>query len=335
MSVSVGGDTAISVKGLVKRFGDYEALKGVDLDVPTGSVVGVLGPNGAGKTTTVRVLTTLLRPDAGQVLVAGHDVLKNPGGVRRAIGLTGQYAALDEFQSGRDNLVMIGRLAGLPRRAARDRAEELLEEFDLVEASVRPVKGYSGGMRRRLDLAASLVARPRILFLDEPTTGLDPRSRNVMWDVIRDLVADGTTLFLTTQYLEEADQLADQIVVIDRGRTVAKGTPRELKSVLGGAQLEVVVSAGSDPAAAALVLGQFGTGPATIDSATRHVQVPVATRARLATDVVQALHVSGIDLDDCSVRRPSLDDVFLALTGHSTLGEDRVAFESDTVVQAG
>ncbi|MFJ9008907.1 ATP-binding cassette domain-containing protein [Streptomyces canus] len=335
MSVSPGGDIAISVRGLVKRFGDYEALKGVDLEVPAGSVVGVLGPNGAGKTTTVRVLATLLKPDGGQVLVGGHDVSRDPAAVRRAIGLTGQYAALDEFQGGRDNLVMIGRLAGLRRRAAHERADELLTEFDLVEAAGRPVKGYSGGMRRRLDLAASLVSRPRILFLDEPTTGLDPRSRNVMWDVIRDLVADGTTLFLTTQYLEEADQLADQIVVIDRGRAIAQGTPRELKSILGGAQLEVVVSVGGDLATAALVLGGFGTGPATIDPETRHVQVPVTARPRLATDVVRSLLKSGIELDDCSVRRPSLDDVFLALTGHSALAQDESASEDDVVAAAG
>nr|WP_206441231.1 ATP-binding cassette domain-containing protein [Streptomyces boncukensis] len=314
-----------------KRFGDFEALKGVEFDVPAGTVVGVLGPNGAGKTTTVRVLATLLEPDGGEAVVGGHDVRKDPAAVRRAIGLTGQYAALDEFQSGRDNLVMIGRLSGLGRRAARERSEELLEGFDLAEAAGRPVKGYSGGMRRRLDLAASLVARPRVLFLDEPTTGLDPRSRNVMWDVIRDLVADGTTLLLTTQYLEEADQLADQIVVIDRGVVIAKGTPRELKSVLSGAQLEVAVSAGDDLATAALVLGDFATGPATIDSETRHVRVPVTTRSRLATEVVGALTAAGIDLDDCSIRRPSLDDVFLALTGHTTPQGADPADEADGV----
>ncbi|MFI8931144.1 ATP-binding cassette domain-containing protein [Streptomyces sp. NPDC053474] len=330
MPVSSGSDIAIRVRGLVKRFDDHEVLKGVEFDVPAGSVVGVLGPNGAGKTTTVRVLATLLKPDGGEVLVAGHDVCKEPDAVRRAIGLTGQYAALDEFQCGRDNLVMIGRLAGLRRRAARERAEELLEEFDLVEAAGRPVKTYSGGMRRRLDLAASLVARPRILFLDEPTTGLDPRSRNVMWDVIRDLVAGGTTLFLTTQYLEEADQLADRIVVIDRGRAIAQGTPRELKSVLGGAQLELVVSAGHDLATAALVLGGFGAGPATIDSGTRHVRMPVVARERLVTDVVQEMALSGVDLDDCTIRRPSLDDVFLALTGHAAAGAD-VPDEDDAV----
>ncbi|SEG93590.1 ABC-2 type transport system ATP-binding protein [Actinacidiphila yanglinensis] len=322
MTVNAGSDIAISVEGLVKRFGDYEALKGVEFQVPAGSVVGVLGPNGAGKTTTVRVLATLLRPDGGRVLVDGHDVEKDPAAVRRAIGLTGQYAALDEFQPGRDNLVMIGRLAGLGRREAKARAAELLDEFDLVDAADRPVKGYSGGMRRRLDLAASLVARPRILFLDEPTTGLDPRSRNVMYEVIRDLVASGTTLFLTTQYLEEADQLADRIVVIDRGRAIADGTPRELKSVLGGAQLEVVVSPGSDLATAAMVLGGFGAGTATIDSETRHVEVSVAPRPRLATEVVQAMTEVGIALDDCSIRRPSLDDVFLALTGQKTGSDD-------------
>ncbi|MEV6510223.1 ATP-binding cassette domain-containing protein [Streptomyces sp. NPDC051642] len=334
MAVSVRDDIAISVKGLVKRFGDHEALKGVDLEVPAGTVVGVLGPNGAGKTTTVRVLATLLKPDGGDVWVGGYDVRKNPAAVRRTVGLTGQYAALDEFQGGRDNLVMIGRLAGLRRRAAHERAEELLEEFDLVEAAGRPVKGYSGGMRRRLDLAASLVSRPRILFLDEPTTGLDPRSRNVMWEVIRDLVAGGATIFLTTQYLDEADQLADQIVVIDRGETIAKGTPRELKSVLGGAQMEIAVSPGGDLATAALVLGGFGTGPATMDSETRHVRVPVTARPRLATEVVKALLAHGISLDDCSIRRPSLDDVFLALTGRSTV-ESRAADENDVVATAG
>lgn len=318
MSVSSGADLAVDARGITKSFGETKALNGVDLQVEAGSILGLLGPNGAGKTTTVRVLTTLLKPDGGTVLVGGHDVVRRPAVVRRFIGLTGQYAALDEFQSGRDNLVMISRLTGMNGRRARARADELLSEFDLQEASGRPVRGYSGGMRRRLDLAASLVAHPRILFLDEPTTGLDPRSRNVMWDVIRGLVAGGTTVVLTTQYLEEADQLADNIVVIDHGRAIAKGSPLELKSIVGGAQLEITVSAGSDLHSAAVVLGGFGNGPTTIDSDARQVRVPTDERPRLATSVVQAMLNAEIYLDDCTVRRPSLDDVFLALTGRTT-----------------
>jgi ABC-2 type transport system ATP-binding protein len=311
--------TAVEAHGLVKTYGSTRALAGIDLVVPQGSVVALLGPNGAGKTTEVRVLTTLLVPDEGSATVAGHDVLREPDAVRHRIGLTGQYAALDEFLTGYRNLYQIGRLCRLPRARARARATELLETFDLAGAADRPVKGYSGGMRRRLDLAASLVTEPEVLFLDEPTTGLDPRSRLLMWEVIRRLVAGGTSLLLTTQYLEEADQLADHVAVIDHGRVVAEGTPAQLKAQAGRARLELTVSDGSDLTLAAKVLAtQVGVdvSDVAVDASGRTLVAPADARSGLVTDVVAAVMRSGVAVDDLVLRRPSLDDVFLQLTGH-------------------
>jgi daunorubicin resistance ABC transporter ATP-binding subunit len=304
----------IEARGLEKRFGSTVALDGLDLEVPAGAILGVLGPNGAGKTTAVRILTTLTRPDGGSARVAGHDVVREPGAVQRRIGVTGQDATLDEVLTGRQNLVMIGRLSGLRRGEARTRAAELLEQFDLVEAADRVLKEYSGGMRRRLDLAASLVARPPVLFLDEPTTGLDPTSRVRMWRVIRELVADGATLLLTTQYLDEADELADRIVVIDRGRAIAEGTAAKLKAQIGGARLEVTLSEvdGAAPAA----LEPFVAGPVHISHDGRRLRAPVANGAGLATTIVRALDDARITVDDVQVHQPSLDDVFFVLTGH-------------------
>ena len=262
-------EAAIHADGLVKHFGAVKAVDGLDLTVPFGTVVGLLGPNGAGKTTTVRILTTLLKATAGHATVAGIDVAKHPDEVRRVIGLTGQYAAVDEYLTGRENLDMVGRLYHLPQAYVKQRADELLERFSLTEAADRPAKTYSGGMRRRLDLSASLVGKPRILFLDEPTTGLDPRSRLQMWDVIEDLVADGTTVLLTTQYLEEADQLAQDIVVIDRGQVIAHGTSDVLKTQVGGDRLEIVVHSGSSIDDAVAALGEVSDGEATVDLDTR------------------------------------------------------------------
>ena len=303
----------IEAEGLRKRFGSTQALDGLDLQVGHGRILGVLGPNGAGKTTAVRVLTTLSRPDEGHARVAGLDVVAQADAVRRSIGVTAQGATVDEVLTGRQNLVMIGRLGGLPRRAARARAIELLDRFELTEAADRPLKGYSGGMRRRLDLAASLVTRPPVLFLDEPTTGLDPSSRARMWDVIRALVADGATLLLTTQYLEEADRLADEIVVIDHGRAIARGTAAELKAQTGGATLHVTLP---DPAAhaalgalAPLVAGEIQLGVGGHD-----LTAAVDARPGLATDIVRALDAAGVTVDDVEVHKPSLDDVFFALT---------------------
>ncbi|MBI1378184.1 MAG: ATP-binding cassette domain-containing protein [Frankiales bacterium] len=309
-------EAAIHAEGLVKHFGEVRALDGLDLTVPYGTVVGLLGPNGAGKTTTVRVLATLLRADSGHATVAGVDVAADPEAVRRAIGLTGQYAAVDEYLTGRENLDMVGRLYHLPSKYVRARADELLERFSLTDAADRPARTYSGGMRRRLDLSASLVGSPSILFLDEPTTGLDPRSRLQMWDVIADLVRDGTTVLLTTQYLEEADQLADDIVVIDRGRVIAHGTSDELKTQVGGDRLEVVVSVGSDPAVAASALRAVSDGDATVDADTRTVVSPVSGGSTVLVEAVRALDAADVRIDDLALRRPTLDDVFLSLTGH-------------------
>jgi ABC-2 type transport system ATP-binding protein len=323
---------AVEARGLVKTYGPTRALAGLDLAVPQGSVVALLGPNGAGKTTAVRVLTTLLVPDEGSASVAGHDVVREPDAVRHRIGLTGQYAALDEFLTGYRNLYQIGRLCRLPRSRARARATELLETFDLADAADRPVKGYSGGMRRRLDVAASLVTEPEVLFLDEPTTGLDPRSRLLMWDVIRRLVAEGTSLLLTTQYLEEADQLADHVAVIDHGRVVAEGTPTQLKAQAGRARLELTVSDGSDLTLAAKVLAaQLGVDMAdvVVDTAERALVAPADTRSGLVTDLVAAVMQAGVAVDDLVLRRPSLDDVFLQLTGHPA-ETDRPSEEEST-----
>jgi oleandomycin transport system ATP-binding protein len=289
------------------------ALDGIDLAVPQGSVLGVLGPNGAGKTTAVRILATLLKPDAGSARVLGHDVVRDSVQVRRQIGLTGQYASVDEDLSGTENLVLIGRLLALPRREARARAKELLASFDLTEAADRPAKNYSGGMRRRLDLAASLVGRPAVMYLDEPTTGLDPSKREDMWQLVRGLVADGTTVLLTTQYLDEADALADEITVIDHGKVIASGTPAELKHIVGGQTIEIRPLDPDDLTAVAGILATISTGPA--ESPARGVlSVPVAGDAALA-DVAVRLAAEGIAVAEFSLRLPSLDEVFFTLTG--------------------
>jgi ABC-2 type transport system ATP-binding protein len=306
----------IQARGLCKKFGATVALDGLDLDVPAGAILGVLGPNGAGKTTAVRILATLSAPDGGWARVAGHDVVAEPDGVRGSIGVAAQDATLDEVLTGRQNLVMVARLSGLGRAEAESRAGQLLEQFDLIGPADRVMKGYSGGMRRRLDLAASLVMHPPVLFLDEPTTGLDPVSRVRMWDVIRGLVAEGTTLLLTTQYLEEADELADRIVVIDHGRAIAEGTPGELKARIGGARLEVTLS-GPNPSAGR-ALEHYATGAIRISRDGLRLQAPVRGEAGLATTVVRALDAAGITVEDVEVRQPSLEDVFFAVTGHST-----------------
>jgi ABC-2 type transport system ATP-binding protein len=304
----------IWAEGLTKRYGATTALAGIDLRVPVGTILGLLGPNGAGKTTAVRILTTLALPDAGRAAVAGHDVVIEAAAVRRSIGVTAQDATVDEMLTGRQNLVMIGRLAGLPRRQARATAADLLGRFGLADAAGRVLKGYSGGMRRRLDLAASIVTRPPVLFLDEPTTGLDPASRQAMWDVIRDLVADGATVLLTTQYLDEADQLADHIVVIDHGLVIAAGTASSLKSQIGGARLEVTLTR-PDPAART-VLAPFATGPVTLSADGQRLRAAVPGTPGLVTAVVRALDQAGITVDDAEVRQPSLHDVFFTLTSH-------------------
>jgi len=309
---------AIVARGLKKRFGSVLALDGVDLEVPRGTVLGLLGPNGAGKTTAVKILTTLLLPDEGEARVAGFDVVRQQEELRAAIGLAGQYAAVDEHLTGRENIDLVGRLYHLPRDEIRRRTGELLERFDLVGAADRPVKTYSGGMRRRLDLGASLVGRPQVLFLDEPTTGLDIRSRLDLWEVIRQLVAEGTTLLLTTQYLEEADVLADRIAVIDRGRVIAEGTADELKSHVGGEVVEVAVRDRSRVREAAAAVVEVAAGAATqtqIDEAEGRVAVTVRGDASVVVDVVRRLDREGIELADLSVHKPTLDDVFLALTG--------------------
>jgi ABC-2 type transport system ATP-binding protein len=307
---------AIYAEGLVKTFGDVRALDGVDLDVPEGTVLGLLGPNGAGKTTTVRCLTTLLRPDSGKALVAGIDVLAHPDAVRRSVGLSGQFAAVDEYLTGRENLQMVGQLYQMKSKAAKQRATELLEQFNLTEAADRPTKTYSGGMRRRLDLAAALVVRPPVMFMDEPTTGLDPRNRQQLWEVIKQLVSGGTTLLLTTQYLEEADHLAHEICVVDHGRVIARGTSDQLKARTGGERVEVVVHQREDIPTAVEVLSGFGKGEATVEEHTRKLTVPVAGGAKLLAEVIRELDTRGIEMDDVGLRRPTLDDVFLSLTGH-------------------
>ena len=312
---------AIEATGLVKRFGKTTALAGVDIVAGQGRVLGVLGPNGAGKTTAVRILATLLRPDGGQARVCGYDVLGDAHRVRQLIGLTGQYASVDEGLSGTNNLIMIGRLLGLDRRAARARAADLLGRFDLAAAAARPVKTYSGGMRRRLDLAASLVGSPRVLYLDEPTTGLDPRSRTDVWHMVRELVSDGVTVLLTTQYLDEADQLAHDILVIDRGTVIATGTPDELKARTGRQVLRI---SPSDPArlaeAAALVEAACGA-KVTTDAEVGAVSASVASTALLPR-IVRELDARGIELAEFTLRKPSLDEVFFALTGRPADGKD-------------
>ncbi|HEX6620432.1 MAG TPA: ATP-binding cassette domain-containing protein [Solirubrobacteraceae bacterium] len=320
MQTANASEPAISVTGLVKSFGDVRALDGVDLQVQPGSVLGLLGPNGAGKTTAVRVLTTLLKPDAGTVLVTGLDVVRDAAELRGRIGLAGQYAAVDENLTGLENLVMVGRLYGERRAAAKRRGQELLERFDLVEAAARPVKTYSGGMRRRLDLAAALVARPPVLFLDEPTTGLDPRSRLEVWATIEGLVAEGTTVLLTTQYLDEADRLADRIAVIDRGRLIAEGTPDELKDRVGGERLEVHLADATAVATAVAALAPMADEPPVADGQT--IRLPARRRSGTIVEAVRRLDEAGVAVDDLGLRRPTLDDVFLALTGHAAEAAD-------------
>jgi ABC-2 type transport system ATP-binding protein len=315
----------ITAEGLVKvyrgRKTEVRALDGVDLSVAEGTVLGLLGPNGAGKTTTVRILSTLLRPDAGRATVAGYDVVRDAQALRSLIGLSGQYAAIDENLTARENLWMFGRLYQVASAEAHRRADDLLERFDLVGAADRTVKTYSGGMRRRLDLASALIGRPRIIFLDEPTTGLDPRSRLGMWDVIRDLVRGGTTLLLTTQYLEEADELADSIAVVDHGRIIARGTADVLKAQVGGERIEVVVHGRSDVMAAMEVLRRDGRGEVTLDEHTRKLTVAAEGGSQRLVQVVRDLDEAGIGIDDIALRRPTLDDVFLALTGHAAADE--------------
>lgn len=306
---------AIRATGLVKRYGEVTALAGLDLTVPEGTVLGLLGPNGAGKTTAVSILSTLLVPDEGQATIAGADLISSPDEVRRRIGLSGQFAAVDEVLTGYENLDMIGRLYRLGAKASRTRAEELLERFDLVEAGGRPVKTYSGGMRRRLDLAGALVASPPVLFLDEPTTGLDPRSRIDLWSIIRELVAGGSTLLLTTQYMEEADQLADDIVVIDHGQAIARGTSDELKTQIGGERIEVVVADAADLERARTVLAAHAVGDVEVTDTARRLLAPVSGGAESLRATLRGLDEVGISVSDIGLRRPTLDDVFLTLTG--------------------
>ncbi|MFK4037443.1 ATP-binding cassette domain-containing protein [Nonomuraea wenchangensis] len=316
--------TAVLARGLRKTYGSKTALDGLDLDVGEGTVCGLLGPNGAGKTTAVRILTTLLRPSAGRAEVAGHDVVRRPREVRRNIGLVGQHTAVDELLTGRQNLELFGRLHHLGAAAARARAGELLERFGLRHDG--PAKDYSGGMRRRLDLAASLILAPPVLFLDEPTTGLDPRSRTEIWRAVRELVAGGTTVLLTTQYLEEADRLADRVAVVDAGRVVAEGTPDELKSRLGGDRLDVVIRDPERLAEAAGIAARAAGGQVEADPDARRVSAPVSDRVKALTEVPAALAAAGIEAEDITVRRPTLDEVFLTLTATGTpahAGEER------------
>jgi ABC-2 type transport system ATP-binding protein len=323
----VPSETAIETHGLRKRYGDVEALCGVDLTVDAGIVFGLLGPNGAGKTTAVRILTTLLLPDEGSALVTGLDVVRDAARLRERIGLAGQYAAVDENLTGFENLEMVGRLYHLGRPRSRDRAHDLLAVFDLSEAGDRLVRTYSGGMRRRLDLAAALVARPPVLFLDEPTTGLDIRSRIGLWDAIEALVAEGTTVLLTTQYLDEADRLADQIAVIDRGTVIAEGTSDELKAQVGGDRLDIHLDDGQDGQAAIAALTALADGPPSIDDGS--LRVPLHRRRGVIAEAVRRLDDAGIGIDDIAMRRPTLDDVFLTLTGHAA-EEDVEGSEHET-----
>jgi ABC-2 type transport system ATP-binding protein len=323
--LSTDGDHAIAATGLAKSYGDVQALAGVDLQVARGSVFGLLGPNGAGKTTIVRILTTLLSPDAGTATVAGYDIVREATELRQRIGLAGQYAAVDENLTGLENLTMVGRLYGMPRREAKARGEELLARFELVDAAKRPAKTYSGGMRRRLDLAAALVANPPVLFLDEPTTGLDPRSRLGLWEVIERLVEGGTTVLLTTQYLDEADRLADEIAVIDRGKVIAVGTSDELKDRVGGERLEVTLEDAADSDAAVSALRSMSDEEPSADGPI--VRLSVHEHKGCIVEAVRRLSDAGIGVDDLQLRRPTLDDVFMTLTGHAA--EDQADGEGE------
>ena len=316
---------AIKASGLAKAYGDVVALNGIDIEVEQGTVLGLLGPNGSGKTTTVRILATLLQADSGSASVGGFDVATQPDEVRSVIGLTGQYAAVDEYLTGRENLELFGRLFHLSKFDAAKRAAELLDRFDLSDAADRGIKGYSGGMRRRLDLAASLIGRPNVLFLDEPTTGLDPRSRQGMWEVIEDLISEGTTVLLTTQYLEEADQLANRIVVLDHGNVIAKGTSNELKSQVGGDRIEIVVESVGDVSNAAALIQEFGSAPAITEDLTKTILLPVAGGSTAIVNIVRKLDENKISIADIALRRPTLDDVFLSLTGHATENTEEVS----------
>ncbi|MFM1986716.1 MAG: hypothetical protein RIS18_933 [Actinomycetota bacterium] len=320
---------AIEANNLVKKYGEVTALDGLSLQVEQGTVFGLLGPNGAGKTTTVRVLTTLLRPDSGTATVDGVDVINDPVHAREIMGLSGQNASVDENLTGIENLIMLGRLFRLPKKEAVLRANDLLERFNLTDAAKRIVKTYSGGMRRRLDLAASLIANPNILFLDEPTTGLDPRSRLMMWDVIQGLVNEGTTVLLTTQYLEEADQLANKIAVIDKGKVIAQGTADQLKTQVGGERIDVVVSP-NQAQAAADALQSMSSGKVVVEG--EHVQAPVSGGGVKVVEAVRALDLAKIEIKEIQLRRPTLDDVFLSLTGHHA---EEVKAEEDQVLTKG
>lgn len=321
--------TVVLAQGLEKRFGETRALRGLDLELEQGQILGVLGPNGAGKTTAVRILTTLSKPDAGTATVAGFDVVQQPQQVRLRIGVTGQYSAVDELLTGRENLEMVGRLARLPGTLSKTRAAELLERLDLTDAADRVSKGYSGGMRRRLDLAASLMASPPIIFLDEPTTGLDPRSRMQMWDLIEDLVHGGASILLTTQYLEEADRLADDIVIVDHGLAIARGTTDQLKEQAGGQRLEVVLAHPDQMSKAESIVQRFGEGPVQYDQRRGRLFTPVSATDGLLAQVVLALDEQGIGIQDLGVRKPTLDDVFLQLTGRELSLEESI--ETDVV----
>ncbi|HXC80242.1 MAG TPA: ATP-binding cassette domain-containing protein [Trebonia sp.] len=325
----MGEVPAIEAEGLVKHYGKTRALSGFDLVVPAGTVYGLLGPNGAGKTTAVRVFATLLRPDGGRARVQGRDVVTEAAEVRRRIGLTGQYAALDEYLTGRANLIMIGQLSRLTASAARRRADEMLERFSLTDAASRAVKTYSGGMRRRLDLAASLIGYPSVLFLDEPTTGLDPSARAMTWEIVRELAEGGTTLLLTTQYLDEADQLARRVAVIDGGTVIAEGTPEALKSSIGDEHLEILLATGADVEAAIIAVRPFARGRVQPGQDGRRLSVPVAAAEGLTTRVVRALDAAGVEVNDVTIERASLDDVFLSLTGHVSGTEDDRAVEPE------
>ena len=312
--------SAISVRGLEKSYGDVHALRGIDLGASAGTILGLLGPNGAGKTTAVRILTTLLKPDSGSARVAGLDVVRDAAKLRSRIGLAGQYAAVDENLTGLENLTMVGRLYGMPRRNAKARGSELLQRFDLTDAADRPAKTYSGGMRRRLDLAAAMVAKPDVLFLDEPTTGLDPRSRLDLWETIEELVGEGATVLLTTQYLEEADRLADSIAVIDHGRVIAEGTSDELKDRVGGERIELRLEDQSQAPAATAALAPMSDDSPACDGAT--VKLRVRLRRGTIAEAVRRLTAAGVGVDDIDLLRPTLDDVFMALTGHAAEHQD-------------